>query len=177
MKYYSSCDSRINFYNAGAVMKRISLLLFCIWMLLIVWFSAQPADQSKIMSGRVTTVLVDLVTSVLPVAQSGHEQKLLVHQMHNLIRKAAHAANYFILGCLAYQAFYLNIRIRRSGWLVAGAIAFCILFASLDELHQTYVPGRSGELRDVLLDSASALVGILVCWSCCRQRLFGRKAE
>ena len=31
-----------------------------------------------------------------------------------------------------------------------------------DEVHQLFVPGRSGQISDVILDSAGALAGVLV---------------
>ena len=33
-------------------------------------------------------------------------------------------------------------------------------YAATDELHQVFVPGRSAEFTDVLLDSLGALAGI-----------------
>ncbi|HWR05594.1 VanZ family protein [Sporomusa sp.] len=145
-------------------MRIFSLLFLCGWMLLIIWFSAQPAAQSKDMSGMVVQALVNMVTALLPVAQSVKEQQMLIQYLHSMVRKAAHGANYFVLGVLAYQTFRLNTGIKKQGWL-AGVILFCAAFAALDELHQVYVPGRSGELRDVMIDSGSAIVGILLCWA------------
>lgn len=144
-------------------MKTLALLFFGGWMLLIIWFSAQPAVESKGLSQMVVQALVDLLTTLLPVAQSAKEQQLLVLHLHGFVRKVAHGVNYFVLGCLAYQAFRLHSRSRNKTWLVAAAMLFCTVFAVLDELHQVYVPGRSGELRDVLIDSGSALAGILLC--------------
>lgn len=40
--------------------------------------------------------------------------------------------------------------------------AFCILYAASDELHQLFVPGRAGLITDVCIDSAGALLGILL---------------
>ena len=39
-------------------------------------------------------------------------------------------------------------------WLIAA------LYAASDEIHQLFVPGRSGQLSDVILDSAGALAGV-----------------
>ncbi len=36
----------------------------------------------------------------------------------------------------------------------------CVLYAIFDEIHQLYVPGRSGEIIEVLIDSVGAGVGI-----------------
>lgn len=47
-------------------------------------------------------------------------------------------------------------------WLIAA------LYAASDEIHQLFVPGRSGQLSDVILDSAGALAGVaaftVLCW-------------
>lgn len=47
-------------------------------------------------------------------------------------------------------------------WLIAA------LYAASDEIHQLLVPGRSGQLSDVILDSAGALAGVaaftVLCW-------------
>ena len=37
----------------------------------------------------------------------------------------------------------------------------CFVYACSDEWHQTFVPGRAGQFRDVLLDTAGSLTGLL----------------
>ena len=37
-----------------------------------------------------------------------------------------------------------------------------ILYAISDEIHQYFVPGRSAEIRDVLIDVLGANIGILL---------------
>jgi hypothetical protein len=54
-----------------------------------------------------------------------------------------------------------------AGFLSAGAgfiLPFLIgvLYAVSDEIHQTFVPGRAGQLRDVLIDSCGVLAGICI---------------
>ena len=39
---------------------------------------------------------------------------------------------------------------------------FSVIYASSDEFHQTFVPGRDGNIVDVLIDSSGSLVGILL---------------
>ena len=43
-----------------------------------------------------------------------------------------------------------------SAWLTASA------YAATDEFHQLFVPGRSGQISDVILDSAGAALGVLL---------------
>ena len=53
-------------------------------------------------------------------------------------------------------------------WLIAA------LYAASDEIHQLFVPGRSGQLSDVILDSAGALAGVaaftVLCWPINRRK-------
>nr|WP_307771913.1 VanZ family protein [Clostridium botulinum] len=73
-----------------------------------------------------------------------------------LIRKAAHITEYFILFMLLYYAFkktfYKNLKIK--------AAIITILYACTDELHQLFIPGREGKIRDVLIDSIGVFIGV-----------------
>lgn len=48
----------------------------------------------------------------------------------------------------------------RRAILVSVAIVF--LYAISDEFHQYFVPGRSSEIRDVLIDTTAGVVGVIV---------------
>lgn len=37
-----------------------------------------------------------------------------------------------------------------------------MIYACTDEIHQLFVPGRSGQFRDVMIDSLGAFIGILI---------------
>jgi VanZ family protein len=69
-----------------------------------------------------------------------------------LIRKAAHFTEFAILSLLASWA----MRSRGRGY------AYAILFALLDEYHQTFVPGRAGCWSDVGIDASGASLGYLL---------------
>ena len=76
--------------------------------------------------------------------------------MH-IVRKAAHFAEFFLLGLLLWGDGYFLLGGRTLPMLAAGLAA-----AALDEGIQTAVPGRSGQLRDVLLDFAGVCAAFLV---------------
>ena len=44
------------------------------------------------------------------------------------------------------------------------SVCIVILYASTDELHQLFVPGRSGQVKDVLIDGCGAVIGALIIW-------------
>lgn len=77
------------------------------------------------------------------------------------VRKAAHMTEYAILGVLLTEAF--DDRRRRRLLRSAGyAFLLTAAYASTDEIHQIFIPGREGSPRDVLIDSAGAAIGILI---------------
>ncbi|MBO4834837.1 MAG: VanZ family protein [Lachnospiraceae bacterium] len=86
-----------------------------------------------------------------------------------LVRKCAHFLEYLVLGIslllTVRELFLLNLR-------KSGIIAFMIgvVYAITDELHQLLVNGRSGEIRDVLIDAGGVLVGVLITCLICHLR-------
>ena len=71
-----------------------------------------------------------------------------------MFRKLAHVVEYAVLAFLTARALANGGRPpRRVLW---GAFVFCALFAVSDEIHQTFVPGRYGKVRDVALDVGGA---------------------
>ena len=69
-----------------------------------------------------------------------------------VLRKLAHVSEYALLGLLLARAT------RRP----AVAVALAAAYAVTDEIHQTFVDDRHGALLDVAIDTAGALVGVLV---------------
>jgi VanZ family protein len=90
------------------------------------------------------------------------------------IRKTGHVCGYFGLSFLLYRSWRATIPLmERRRWSVKWSrIAFFMtaLVACLDEFHQTYIPSRTGTLRDVLLDSFAALAAQLVILALLRGR-------
>ena len=74
-----------------------------------------------------------------------------------LIRKGTHFVGYGIVGLLFYLLY------RKLAWKLPVLIAIITVFtiASLDELRQTFLPGRTGVFTDVMLDTVGAICFIL----------------
>ena len=45
---------------------------------------------------------------------------------------------------------------------IAYTCMFCIIYAIFDEIHQIYVPGRTGKVIDVIIDTLGACMGITI---------------
>ncbi len=56
--------------------------------------------------------------------------------------------------------------VRTSRWIWMGSAIFCLFYGVTDELHQSVVPGRSAEIRDVAADTAGGFAAgvINVLW-------------
>jgi len=134
----------------GRILAWASLI---VWLVLIFYFSHQPASESKRLSTEVTKSVVETVGKVAP------DKKLNVDKVHHTIRKNAHFLLYFVLGVLVLNAFR-NSWWSRKGILIGGSFLFCVFYALSDEFHQVFVPGRGPQLSDVLIDSAGAGLGI-----------------
>ncbi len=125
-------------------MKKIILIVILLIYISIIFIFSHQA-------GSTSTELSDSVI----VFVGGNTDNL---DLSFLIRKSAHFLVYFGLGILSYLTF-LEFRIKR---VVLISFVFCSLYAISDEVHQLLIPGRSGQISDVLLDSIGASIGILI---------------
>lgn len=88
----------------------------------------------------------------------------VVELLNEIVRKLAHVAEYAILGAVLYFALQPSSRSSivwdRSAAIRAFGVA--ALFAVLDEIHQSFVPGRGPSSIDVAIDCAGVALGILM---------------
>lgn len=126
------------------------------WMAVIFWFSALPAAESSRQSGSLAHWLAQVIR---PQASDTQLTQLAIW-LDYPIRKAAHMTEYAILGLLLF--FFVR------GWLLAnwqsyaGAFVLAVCYAVTDEVHQIFVPGRSGQASDVCIDAVGILSGLFV---------------
>lgn len=132
--------------------KVISWLLVILWMGLIFYLSHQQAAQSSHLSTGITERIIAIIDRVT----IGIEIDLA--ELNHIVRKNAHFFAYLILGILVINALKSNgIKGYKSFFI---ALLICIVYAISDEVHQLFVPGRAGQVKDVMIDSAGAIVGV-----------------
>ena len=131
------------------LLQRLLPALTLVWIGFILTRSLQPATESKAESAWV----LGLLRQVFPAITD------------HIVRKLAHMTEFAVLGLLLTGDFLL-LGGRALPWPpVCG-----LLTAVLDEGTQRFVPGRSGELRDVLIDGCGVLLGCLAAWAVRRLR-------
>lgn len=149
--------------------KAVPVLLWAavlVLMAVIFHFSAQPADESSATSSPFVDFYIRLFH---PEADSlsPEERFELEDSASFIVRKTAHFSIYTLLGLLLAAA--VSSTFPAGGykrlWLpfLLGALR-----AVSDEIHQSFVPGRSCELRDMAIDSTGVLLGVLLFTACAR---------
>jgi len=126
-------------------------------MVLIFLFSAQnSADSSESSRGFILQLL-----DILPFTAhlTAAEKADIIAQWHNIVRKNAHFFIYTLLGFSACAMFLANVKRKKWVFIWALAVALCCIYAATDEFHQTFIPGRSGEVRDILIDTCGGGTG------------------
>lgn len=133
-------------------------ILILINFIAIFAFSEQNGEQSTSLSRNITLEVLNTFgdyNEPLTVEQETH-----VLNVEHIIRKLAHFTIYTILGillmCLAVTFDFTN----KKRLLLSVLIGF--LYASLDEFHQSYTPGRTALVTDVLIDTVGVIVGSLI---------------
>lgn len=137
--------------------KTIFAVLLVLWMGFIFSMSCENAEESSNTSGQT----IKVVLSTVPEFEKQPEEVKvnIIEKLQFIVRKSAHFIGYMILGILASGLilYYGNINKK---YLLAFLI--CVIYAISDEIHQLFVPGRAGQVRDVLIDSAGGLLGIII---------------
>lgn len=82
---------------------------------------------------------------------------------HFLTRKAGHFSEYAILAFLARRAFVTSSRwFLQRYWFQLGLL-LVVVYALLDEFHQSFVPSRTASIYDSAIDAAGGLTVLLIC--------------
>lgn len=138
----------------------ITVFLLIAWMVLIFSLSSQNADKSSATSGGIIEMVVRIFNHDFDELTES-QQKAIIEPFQFVVRKAAHFTAYAFLGILAFLSVVTYNKIPFTLRLGISA-AICLLYSISDEIHQTFVPGRSGEIRDVCIDFCGSLLAVLI---------------
>ncbi len=137
------------------VLRRVSFVLMIAWMGWIFFMSSRDATTSTEDSERIGIIVGRVIVKDFDSLPEEKRHEFAASIDHK-VRKCAHAAEYMLLAFLALGTFCGTDRWGLWAFLTAS------VYAVTDEVHQTFVPGRSGKVLDVINDSLAAGVGILL---------------
>lgn len=135
------------------VKKYMSWIPAILWMGVIFYLSSQTGLVSGRLSGGILMRFLEGLKGFLPGVM---ERSFDVDWWHVVIRKNAHLMAYLILGVLVTLPMLRANKKQAFLW----AFIICVVFAISDEVHQLFVPGRSGQFKDVCIDSFGAMIGV-----------------
>ena len=137
----------------------VSVVLLLTWMVFIFVLSNENAGTSANTSGQIIKKIaqaVDRNFTTLPPAQ----QHSIIENWQSFVRTMAHFTEYIVLGFLAantVRAFKIK------GRLAYGLpVLFGLVYAVSDEIHQIFIPGRSCQFGDIVVDTLGSVIGTFV---------------
>jgi len=140
------------------IIRITSAVLLVACMVFVFSMSSQTAKESSGTSGRVITAVLKIVyPDFEDLSQT--EQAELVSSFQFIARKGAHFSIYAVMGFLAFLTVGTYTVIPFKFRILLSA-AICLLFSISDEIHQLFISGRSGEVRDVFLDFCGSILAI-----------------
>lgn len=163
------------------IRKYISGLPAVILMVIIFSFSSKPAAVSGESSLKISQTLLNTYENISDQSFEEVIRKEILFDLDHLVRKTAHFVEYAVLAAAWVWHFIMQGKRIYTG---AGlSILITSAYAATDEFHQTFVPGRSGQLSDVLLDSCGALtgaavfLGLVMLWKRYRSRQTAKRQQ
>lgn len=118
------------------------------------------------------------ITTASPASTGGNTMELIADFLHlseeqaaivNVIfRKSVHLTAFGVLAILFYNSF--------QSWRFGLAWLCTTLYAATDEIHQAFLPDRTGTIIDVGIDSIGALLALLIVKIIAIMRLKNKKA-
>jgi VanZ family protein len=132
------------------------------WWPAIVWIGLITFESTDFFSAQNTgSLLYSLLTRLF--GEINFHDFLI---FHHYLRKTGHILGYGMLSLLLLRGWRATLGYAHA-WLLRTALLAWVgtaLVASMDEWHQSFIPSRTGNPGDVLLDSAASLVFLLIAY-------------
>ena len=145
--------------------KIISWSLVIIWLIVIFLFSNMDSDKSNQKSESAINKVVETTlnkTNDLGITNKHPSEKTMnnfVDKLNLPLRKCMHAFVYFVLSLLLLNA--LTISGFKNLKLYLICLIICFIYSIIDEYHQTFVIGRTGQFIDSIIDTFGSIIGLI----------------
>ena len=144
------------------------------WWYVVVWLGVIRLESTDAASSDNTLGVIHSILALLHITG-------WAWQVNFVLRKTGHFMGYGILAVLVFIALRNTNRDRlrsllprkwgtiwhdvwRLQWVLLG-LGVCVITAALDEMHQTFIPSRTGRWQDVVIDTSGGIVlQVLLCF-------------
>lgn len=140
------------------LLRLLFLLLTIATFILIFRFSSEGGEKSSSTSEKVVKKVINTFSYTQNLTET--RKTKLINILQPITRKIAHFSIYTLVGIwiMSFISTY-DITILKKLFFSIGV---GLLYAISDEIHQGFIPGRSPEIRDVLIDTCGVTLGILI---------------
>lgn len=142
-------------FDKKTQIKILNIILIIIWMITIFRFSGQIGTESGNTSRKFTVQIIKIITG-----KNLSINEPFIDNIQLFIRKLAHFSIYTIGGFLIMNYYYGTD--KKEYKKIIYSIIFGGSYAITDEIHQVFVPGRSGNIFDVGIDTLGVITGVLI---------------
>ena len=140
------------------ILRAILMLLLLSTFFIIFGFSSQDGEKSGNISKKITEEIITRIPQIQEKEQN--EREAITLRIEKVIRKIAHFSIYTAVGLLL-MALLSTFEMKEKNRIIMSLI-IGIIYASSDEIHQSFVPERSPMITDVMIDTMGVMLGILI---------------
>ncbi len=129
------------------------------WLPVLVWMTVIFSGSSDAHSSEHSSRIIEpFLRWLFPKISAAH-----VENVNLVIRKCAHLTEYAVLALLVWRALHPSKNNRPTwSWPKFGVTLLVVfLYAASDEYHQSFVPTRTAQFSDVLIDTTGAAISLL----------------
>jgi VanZ family protein len=129
------------------------------WLPLLLWLGVIFLGSTDLMSAEHTS---RFIVPFLRWLKPDISPETLA-SIHLIIRKCAHLGEYAVLALLLLRAAIFMTTLKWSPAILYVSVwVACLVVATTDEFHQTFVASRGASATDIMIDSGGAILGLLI---------------
>lgn len=137
------------------IIRAILIILLLFTFIIIFGFSSQDGEESGGLSKKITLNLLEISNKYNNLPE---KQKIDIEKhTEKFIRKIAHFSIYTVVGLLLMGLLF-TYKIKNKNRIIITTI-IGIIYATSDEFHQSFSPGRTPLFTDVCIDTLGVLLG------------------
>ena len=141
----------------------VAVILLTAMYVIIFLFSSESGEESSDLSAGIAEWLMKVYDRLFGAGNgNGAVVDAEIFPLEAVIRKMAHFIEYLCIGGLSYSLVLMWYKPNWKGiWFVLLQV---FVSGALDEIHQYFIPGRAAMFKDVLIDTAGGLAGIVIVY-------------
>jgi VanZ family protein len=129
------------------------------WLPVLVWLGVIFLGSTDLMSAEHTSRFIVPFLRWLKPDISPES----LASIHFIVRKGMHLSEYAVLTLLLLRAAVCMTNLKSSTAILCLSVwVACVLVAATDEFHQAFVQSRGASVKDIMIDSAGAILGLLI---------------